>query len=86
MIDILKELQGYNRCVKKSNEIPIPDVDVVETVNADVLHTVLFGGAQLPRVQTSSAQIASSNHQSRGGRLEGFKPVVEDWHSKKVLS
>ncbi len=49
MIDILKQLQGYIPCVKKSVEIPIQDLDVVETVNADVLHAILFGGDQLTR-------------------------------------
>ena len=82
MIDILKELQGYIPCVKKSVEVSIPGLDVVETVNADVLHSVLFGGDQLTRVRASSAQIASSNHQSREGRLEGFQPVREAWHCK----
>ena len=49
------------------------------------MHKVLVGGDQLTvaRMKGSKSMLEDSQHDAR--RLDGFIPVVEDWHTKVCL-
>ena len=56
-----------------------------KVVHADKFHRVLFGGDQLTAKRARGSQYVRSNSLRGKDRLEGLKPVVEDWHAKVCL-
>lgn len=57
------------------------EVEIVE----DTLHTVLFGGDQMTAARARGSQRIRTNSEHGKDRLEGLKPVCEDWHAKFCL-
>jgi len=45
----------------------------------------LIGGDQLTVARVRGSAAARVDHQTKKDRLEGFIPVVEDWHAKQCL-
>ena len=45
----------------------------------------LIGGDQLTVARVRGSAAARVDHQTKKDRLEGFVPVVEDWHAKQCL-
>ena len=79
MIDIMERFQLY---VPETSKLTIPGVGERE-VHADTFHHVLFGGGDLLTAKPARGSQYTRNNSLRGrDRLEGLKPVVEDWHAK----
>lgn len=81
MMSILNKLHVYVPC----NERTTTDEVTQKEVRTDLLHKLLFGGDQLTRKRAQAAKDASQNHITPAGRLEGFIPIFEDWHAKKIF-
>ena len=45
----------------------------------------LIGGDQLTVVRVRGSAAARVDHQTKKDRLEGFVPIIEDWHAKQCL-
>ena len=48
-----------------------------------IFHRILIGGDQLTVARCRGSAAARSDHQTALERLQGLKPVCEDWHAKK---
>lgn len=81
MIDIMENLQQYVPLEAEVEKLLIPGIGKRE-VHADTFHHVLFGGDQLTAKCTRGSKHVCSNSLRGKDRLEGLKPVVEDWHVK----
>ena len=85
MVDILDTLHKYVPLQRTTSNVPVPDSNDSEEIMVDKMHQVLFGGDQLTVVRARSAQLIRDNSQHATGRLQGFVPVIEDWHTKVCL-
>ncbi len=85
VVDILSTLQEYVPTQKLSANLKVPGKDEMDKVTAERMHQLLFGGDQLTVARAKGAQRVRENSQHAMGRLEGFVPVVEDWHAKVCL-
>ena len=83
MIDIMEHLQQYAPVASEVEKLSIPGVGERE-VHADKFYHLLFGGDQLTAKRARGSQHVRSNSLRGKDRLEGLKPVVEDWHAKVV--
>ena len=54
-------------------------------VHTDTFHHILFGGDLLTAKRARGSQYTRSNSLRGKERLEGLKPVIEDWHAKVCL-
>ena len=54
-------------------------------IQIDTMHKVLIGGDQLTVARMKGAKSMHEVSQHDAGRLDGFIPVVEDWHTKVCL-
>ena len=84
MIAIMEHLQQYVPLETETSTINIEGVGEKE-VHADRFHHVLFGGDLLTAKRARGSQHVRSNSLRGKERLEGMKPVVEDWHAKVCL-
>ena len=84
MIDIVEHLQQYVPLETEVDKLSIPGVGERE-VHADKFHHLLFGGDQLTAKRARGSQHVRNNSLRGKDRLEGLKPVVEDWHAKVCL-
>lgn len=84
MIEILKLFQQYVPLHSETNTVTIPGVGEKE-VHADRFHHILLGGDQLTVKRARGSQHIRSNSLRGRDRLEGLKPVIEDWHAKVCL-
>jgi len=75
MIKILQHLQRYVPAKVIESEGP---THVLQ-------HRLLFGGDQITVARTRGAQTAMCSELNEADRLEGFIPVIQDWHAKVVL-
>ena len=66
--------------VETKTDVP-GEAEPVE-VRMDYFHHVLFGGDQMTCARVRGAQKIRANSTTGRARLEGFVPVVEDWHAK----
>ena len=86
MIQILSCLHKYVPTIEESNEeIYVPSRRELASMPREILHKTLFGGDQLTVARMRGAQAAKTNSITPTGRMEGFEPVIEDWHTKVVL-
>ena len=77
MIKILQHLQRY---------IPTKTIPRQHESSSNISqHKLLLGGDQLTVARVRGAQIAMCNGSNPVKRLEGFIPVIQDWHAKVVL-
>lgn len=85
MVDILDALHKYVPGCTSTQSI---DFDThggsIRSVDVQVqfFTHILIGGDQLTASRIRSAQRVLRNSESRNERLEGFIPVIEDWHTK----
>ena len=88
MVEILDELHKYVP-TKQTTQTTL-DVEVVHgqdevehlSLTVDHFHHILLGGDQLTIARARGCQRIRNNSESRRACLEGFFPVVEDWHTK----
>ena len=85
MVDILDELHKYVPMVKTTEvyETAGPR-GCMETAEIKMchIHHILFGGDQLTVARVRGSQDSHYNSNNGRRRLEGFIPVIEDWHTK----
>ena len=84
MIAIMEHLQQYVPLETESSTINIEGIGEKE-VYADHFYSVLFGGDLLTAKRARGSQHIRSNSLRGKERLEGLKPVIEDWHAKVCL-
>ena len=78
MIEIVEHFQQYVPLKMETGKLTIPGVGERE------VHA-LFGGDLLTAKRAQGSQYTRRNSLCGKDRLEGFKPVVEDWHAKMCL-
>ena len=61
------------------------DSEEPDITEIDHFHHILFGGDQLTCARARGAQRIRQNAVTVQSRLEGFVPVIEDWHTKACL-
>lgn len=82
MVDILDALHEYVPTNTCHTTISCPVEASKVPIRVDYMHKLLFGGT-VARVRGAKRMRAGSMHGT--GQLEGFIPVVEDWHAKVCL-
>lgn len=76
MIRILQHLQRY---------VPAIEIASEQSSTNMLQHRLLLGGDQLTVARARGAQTAMCSELNEADRLEGFIPVIQDWHAKVVL-
>ena len=84
MIDIMEHFQQYVPMTSEVSKLSIPNVGEKE-IHADTFHHILFGGDQLTAKRARGSQHIRSNSLRGKDRIEGLKPVIEEWHAKVCL-
>ena len=85
MVDILNALHKY---VPKKTSIQSVDIceesGATRTMDLQIhhFHHILLGGDQLTVARVRGSQGIVSNSYNGSERIEGFIPVIEDWHTK----
>ena len=85
MVDIMNNLHQYIPTKTSITKHTVPDSDEEVEIVEDTLHTVLFGGDQMTAARARGSQRIRTNSERGKDRLEGLKPVCEDWHAKLCL-
>ncbi|KAL5484392.1 hypothetical protein EMCRGX_G020883 [Ephydatia muelleri] len=83
MTEILTDLHQYVPCVTQEESASLSTGQVV-TKKTEYMHRILIGGNQLTVARMRSAINIKNNSWTATGRLEGFIPVAEDWHTKAI--
>ncbi|KAL5474537.1 hypothetical protein EMCRGX_G026495 [Ephydatia muelleri] len=83
MTEILTDLHQYVPCVTQEESASLSTGQVV-TKKTEYMHRILIGGDQLTVARMRSAINIKNNSWTATGRLEGFIPVAEDWHTKAI--
>ena len=78
MVDIMDHLNQYVPTEVTHTTAP-------KRMQIDTMHKVLVGGDQLTVARMKGAKSMREDSQHDAGRLDGFIPVVEDWHTKVCL-
>lgn len=70
--------------------VPLQEYTVKQTIpvttdSVNVQKTIMLGGDQLSKVRAVGAMKIKSNAETQATRLEGFLPIIEDWHTKLTL-
>ena len=84
MIAIMEHFQQYVPLETETSTVDVEGIGEKE-IHADRFHHVLFGGDQLTAKRARGSQYVRSNSLRGKERLEGLKPVVEDWHTKVLV-
>ena len=85
MVDILDGLQKYIPTTTSIHTIDVCTEDGnTRAVDIDVHHFshIAFGGDQLTVSRIRGSQRVLFNSENGTERLEGFIPMIEDWHTK----
>ena len=85
MIKCLEDIQVYVPSTDIEREVTVPNKSGPDTVMKirDQQHKMtLVGGDQLTVARMRGAQRIRGNSETSQQRLDGFLPVVEDWHAK----
>ena len=85
MVEILSHLHQYVPIKQHTNLVHIPSKDLVVSLESATVQQLLIGGDQLSAARARGAIKAMSNGTTPQKRLDGFIPVVEDWHTQVVL-
>lgn len=85
MIQILQHLQQYIPEKEYEDELCVPNQQELIKTTKVLQHKILLGGDQLTVARVRGAQTAMCNGIDAVKRLEGFIPVIQDWHAKVVL-
>ena len=85
MVEILDELHKYVPTKQTTQEFEVvhgkDDVEHL-SLKVDHFHHLLLRGDQLTVARVRGCQRIRNNSESGSACLEGFVPVVEDWHTK----
>ena len=78
-------LHHYIPQLQQTQLQPVPETNKMEEVCTAKTYPIMFGGDQLTKARAVAAIKVKSNAEIPASRLEGFIPVVEDWHAKLTL-
>ena len=81
----MSTLQQYVPIRQLSGSVAVPASSDLEAIDVELLHKILLGGDQLTVARARGAQSQHENSVHPKGQLNGFIPVVEDWHAKVCL-
>ncbi len=84
MVSILESLHQYVPTHHQEKKVDISSEQQV-TLQVDEFHHILLGGDQLTVARVGGAQRIRENSESASAGLQGFVPVVEDWHAKQCF-
>ena len=85
--EVLDELQKYiptKDCITTYDVLVEGEHQCIE-VNDSKQYQILTGGDQFSVARYRSVQSVRTNHDLTVERLEGFVPVIEDWHARLTL-
>ena len=85
MVEILDELHKYVPTKQTTQEFEVVHgEDQVEHISlkVDHFHHILLGGDQLTIARVRGCQRIRNNSENGRACLEGFFPIIEDWHTK----
>ena len=85
MVDIMTNLHQYVPTKTSVSKSTVPGSDEEVEIVEDTFHTILFGGDQMTAARARGSQRIRKNSERGRDRLEGLKPVCEDWHAKLCL-
>ena len=85
MIEILSHLHQYVPIKKHTSLVYVPSKDVIVSLESATVKQLLIGGDQLSTARARGAIKAMANATTPNKRLDGFIPVVEDWHAQVVI-
>lgn len=85
MVDILSHLHQYVPIKHHTNMVYVPSKDVVVSLDSATVQQLLIGGDQLSTARARGAIKAMANGTTPQKRLDGFIPVVEDWHAQVII-
>ena len=80
MIDIMSSLQRYVPHLESAT-----NTGSTQQKHDEVVHQLMFGGDQLTAARARGGQEARLNSDTCLGRLQGLKPMAEDWHTSVIL-
>ena len=86
MVEILDSTHKYVPTKRTTEQFDVPSEGVEQvTVDVDNFHNLLsVGGYQLTVARIRGAQTIRNNSENNRSCLDGFIPVVEDWHAKML--
>ena len=82
MVEILRHLHQYVPIREYTDEVHIPSINETAIADKAVLAKLLLGGDQLTAARARGALKSMLNATTASKRLEGFTPVIEDWHAE----
>ena len=83
MIDVLQDLSQY--IPQRGDSHVLNEDNEDDSLLIHNCHHILLGGDQLTAVRARSAIRMRQNSETGSGKLQGFIPIVEDWHAKVIL-
>jgi len=84
MAKILEHYMTLVPTMSCQQQVELPNGAEIEVDNTQ-FHPILFGGDQLTVARIRGAQTLRDTQDNPVDRLEGVRPVVEDWHTRMVL-
>ena len=84
-MNILEHLHQYVPTLRREEKVDLPGTEEQVSIQVDDFHQILLGGDQLTVARIRGAQRIRANSESASGRLQGFVPMVEDWHAKQCF-
>ena len=87
MVDIISHFHQYVPLIESSKHINVDGVGETVEVPQGSLYKLLFGGDQLQLTvaRARGAMKSRINSPTQPGRMAGFIPCVEDWHTQNIL-
>ena len=80
----MTEFHKYVPTLERTDHLRLPNGSILDFDNSR-FDQILFGGDQLTVARARSAQSLRDTHDSAKERLEGLRPVIEDWHGRMTL-
>ena len=84
MCAILDNLDKYIPSVPVNKSLDLANGEVYE-MNDHMVYPILLGGDQLTVARVRGAKSIRADHDTNIEKLNGFFPVVEDWHCRMTL-
>lgn len=87
MVKILDNLNQYIPSVEEVSvqQVTTDDGTHTEKIRDIKYHRLLFAGDKLTVKRARSAHSQRENSQHAQGKLQGFVPVAQDWHTGQCL-
>lgn len=88
--EMVKILDNLNQYIPSIEEVRLQQVTTDDDTHTEKIrdikyHCLLFAGDQLTVKRARSARSQRENSQHAQGKLQGFVPVAQDWHTGQCL-